>query len=86
MGKIENAILYGFDQTYSKSLNTNIGKYFFRLLNKQFPPGHKLSEIFNKNTLKLSHFCIPNLKAKIDEHNKKYSKTHRLQKLNYATV
>ena len=32
---------------YSKSLKTNIGKYFFRLLNKHFPPSHK---IFNKIT------------------------------------
>ena len=40
-----------FNPPYSKSLKTNIGKYFFRLLNKHFPPGHKLYKIFNKNTL-----------------------------------
>ena len=34
---------------YSKSLKTNIGKYFFR----HFPPGHRLHKIFSKNTLKL---------------------------------
>ena len=56
-------------------LKTNIGKYFFRMLNKHFPPGHKLYKIFNKNTLKLSYSCMPNLKAKIDGHNKKILKT-----------
>ena len=55
-----------FNPPYSKSLKTNIGKYFFRLLNKHFPPSHKLYKIFNKNTLKLSYSCMPNLKAKID--------------------
>ena len=64
-----------FNPPYSKSLKTNIGKYFFRLLNKHFPPGHKLYKIFNKNTLKLSYSCMPNLKTKIDGHNKKILKT-----------
>ena len=59
-----------FNPPYNKSLKTNIGKYFFRLFNKRFPQGHKLYIIFNKNTLKLSYFCMPNLKAKIDGHNK----------------
>ena len=46
-----------------------------RLLNKHFPPGHKLFKIFNKNALKLSHSCMPSLKSKIDEHNKKILET-----------
>ena len=49
----------------------SIGKYFFRLLNKYFPPGQKLHEIFIKTTLKLSYFGMPNLKTKIDGHSKK---------------
>ena len=65
---------------YSKSLKTNIGKYFFRLLNKNFPPSHKLYKIFNKNNLKLSYSCMPNLKVKIDGHNKKILETTLLPK------
>ena len=64
-----------FNPPYSKLLKTNIGKYFFRLLNKHFPPGHKLYKVFNNNTLKLSYSCMSNLKAKIDGHNKKILKT-----------
>ena len=60
-----------FNPPCSKSLKTNTGKYFFRLRNKHFPPGHKLPKLFNKNTLKLSYSCMPNLKAKFDGHNKK---------------
>ena len=44
-----------FNPPYSKSLNTNIGKYVFRLLNKHFSPGHELYKIFNKNTQLLLH-------------------------------
>ena len=43
-----------FNPPYSKSFKMNIGKYHFRLLNKNFPPGHKLHKTFNKNTWKLS--------------------------------
>ena len=39
---------------YRKSLKGNIGKYFLRLINKNFPSWHKLDKIFNKSTLKLS--------------------------------
>ena len=31
---------------------------------------HPLKKIFNKNTLKLSYSCMPNLERKIDTHNK----------------
>ena len=64
-----------FNPPYSKSLKTDIGKYFFRLLNKHFPSGHKLYKIFNKNALKLCYSCMPNLKAKIDGHKKKILET-----------
>ena len=85
-GKIrEHNIIY-FNPPYSISLNSNIGKYFFGLPSKHFPTGRKLRKIFNKNNLKLSYSCMAYLKAKIDGHHKKYSKTHHLQKHNYTTV
>ena len=71
IGKNRKRNIIWFNLSYSKSLKRNIGKYFFGLLKKHFPPGHKLYKIFNKNTLKVSYFCMPNLKVKIDGHNKK---------------
>ena len=71
IGKNRKRNIIWFNPLYSKTLKTNIDNYFFRLLIKHFPPGHKLYKIFNKNTLKLSYSCMPNLKAKIDGHNKK---------------
>ena len=40
------------------------------LVNKHFGRGNYLTKIFNKNTLKISYSCLPNLKAKINAHNK----------------
>ena len=60
-----------FNPPYSKSVKTNVGKYFFKLTDKHFPSNNKLHKIFNKNTLKLSYSCMPNLKSKINSHNKK---------------
>ena len=54
-----------FNPPYSKSVKTNIGKLFLRLINKHFPPTHKYRKIFNRNTIKISHTCMPNIKSKI---------------------
>ena len=70
IGKNRKRNIIWFNPPYSKSLKTNIGKYFFRLHNKHFPPGHNLYKILKKNTLKLSYSRMPYLKAKIDGHNK----------------
>ena len=60
-----------FNPPYNKLLTTNIGKYFFRILNKHFPSGDKLYKLYKKKALKLSYSCMPNLNSKIDGHNKK---------------
>ena len=43
-----------YNPPYSANVKINIGKIFFKLLNKHFPRGHKFYKIFNKNTVKLS--------------------------------
>ena len=85
-GKNRKHNIIWLNQTYSKLLKTNISKYFLRLFNKHFPPGHKLYKIFNKNTLKLSYSSMPNLKAKIDGHNQKILENRRCEKQNYTTI
>ena len=46
-----------FKTPVSKSVKTNLGKEFFKLLKRHFPKCHKMSKIFNKNTVKLSYSC-----------------------------
>ena len=58
-----------FNPPHSKLVKTNIGMIFLCLINKHFPPTHKYRKIFNKNTIKISYSCMPNIKSKISTHN-----------------
>ena len=60
-----------FNPPYSKSVKTNIGRIFIKLISKHFPPNHKFVKIFNKNTIKLSYSCMSNIRSKVNGHNKK---------------
>jgi hypothetical protein len=50
-----------YNPPYSTNVTTNIGRKFFQLIEKHFPAGSKLSKIFNRNTIKLSYSCLPNM-------------------------
>ena len=60
-----------FNPPYSKSVRTNVGKYFLKLLEKHFPKRHKMSKIFNRNTVKISYSCMPSMRAVTNRHNKR---------------
>ena len=75
-----------FNPPYSKSVKTNIGRIFIKLISKHFPPNHKFVKIFNKNTIKLSYSCMPNIRLKINGHNKKYYNPSPQSHKNYATA
>ena len=60
-----------FNPPYCKSVETNIGAEFFKILARCFPPTNKLSKIFNKNTVKISYSCMPNVGKIISGQNKK---------------
>jgi len=49
----------------------NKQKVFLKLISKYFPKGSALHKIFNKNTVKLSYCCLPNMAAIVSGHNKK---------------
>ena len=48
-----------------------IGKKFLALIDKHFPPLHRLHKLINRNTVKVGYSCTPNLKSIIKSHNKK---------------
>lgn len=53
------------------NVETNIAKKFLQLVSKHFPKGHKLNKVFNRNNLKVSYSCMPNVASIINAHNKK---------------
>ena len=57
-------------QLKKKTVKTNIGRIFIKLISKHFPPNHKFVKIFNKNTIKRSYSCMPNIRSKIKGHKK----------------
>ena len=58
-----------FNPAFSKILTTNIGKKFLKSINCQFLKHHKLSKIFNENTIKLSYSCCRNIGSNIAFYN-----------------
>ena len=59
-----------FNPPYSINVKTNIAKRFLNLINKHFPKNHKLHKVFNRNNVKVSYSCLPNIGSTIQAHNK----------------
>ena len=59
-----------FNPPYSKNVSTNVAGRFLSLVSRHFPKTSKLGKIFNRNTLKVSYSCMPNMGAVISSHNK----------------
>lgn len=59
-----------FNPPYSRNVSTNIGHKFLQIIDECFTPNHPLRSICNRNTLKLSYSCMPNIGNIINAHNK----------------
>ena len=60
-----------FNPPYSKNVTTKVGKFFLSLIDKHFPPHHKLHKLFNRNNVKISYSFLANIKSIINAHNRK---------------
>ena len=69
--RTRNRNIIWFNPPYNAAVKTNIGKSFLALLDKHFPPHHKLAKIINRNNVKLSYSCSPSMASIISRHNKK---------------
>jgi hypothetical protein len=59
-----------FNPPFSISVRTNVAKLFLGIIDKCFPKGHKFQKLFNRNNVKVSYSCLPNIKNIINAHNK----------------
>ena len=57
-----------FNLLYSQNMKTNIGQVFLNLVKKHFPKHHKVHQIFNTITLKVSYYCMKNISSIIKQH------------------
>ena len=67
----ENAKPFDLIHHLTKTLHMNDAKSFLKLIDKHFPSSHKLKEIFNRNTVKVSYSCTVNMSNIIKGHNKR---------------
>ena len=58
-----------FNPLYNMEVINNLGKEFFKLLKRNFPATDPLHKIFNKNSIKLSYSCMPNINSIINKSN-----------------
>ena len=74
-----------YNPPFSKNVKTKIGFHFINLIDKHFgDKGNILNKIFNRNTIKLSFSCMPNMGKIIKAHNSKLMNTqnHQSQQCN----
>ena len=67
---------------YSPNVATNISHKFLKAIDECFPPSHPLHKILNRNVLKLSYSCMPNMHNLISAHNKLIIGKHTQPKIN----
>ena len=60
-----------FNPPFNRNVKTNVGKCFLKLIDKHFPEGHKLKKAVNRNCVKISYSCTPNMRTIIQTHNNK---------------
>ena len=52
----KNKVLW-YNPPFDLQVKTNIGKTFLRLLDKHFPPHHRLHTVINRSTVKINYCC-----------------------------
>ena len=57
----------------------HVAKTFLTLIGKHFPKDKGLSKIFNRNTIKVSNSCLPNVKQTISNKNNRLLQLHRMK-------
>ena len=60
-----------FNPPYSLNVKTNVAKKFLKIVDKNFPKKHRFHKLFNRNNMKFSYSCLPNISSIISSHNKK---------------
>ena len=54
---------------FSNNVETNVGRKFLSLLDKHFPKSSKYHKLFNRNNIKISYSCVPNIEQVTKDHN-----------------
>ena len=58
-----------YNPPFEMQVKTKVARIFLTLVKKHFPPNHKLYKVINKDNVKVSYSCMPNVGAYISSHN-----------------
>ena len=67
--KVRQRKIIRFNPPYRVDVETNIGKTFLKLIDKHFPKTNKFHKTINKNNVKVSYSCLPNIANMTKSHN-----------------
>ena len=68
-----------FNPPFNITVATNFAKTFLTLIDKHYSKNKRLSKIFNRNTIKVSYSCLPNVKQTIFNNNHRLLQLHRVK-------
>ena len=60
-----------FNPPWTSAVKTNVGKQFLRIIDTSFTQDNPLRKLFNRNTVKVSYKCMPNMSSIVSRHNTK---------------
>ena len=60
-----------FNPPWNSAVKTNVGKQFLRIIDTSFSTNNPLKKLFNRNTVKISYKCMPNMSSAVSSHNTK---------------
>ena len=66
-----------FNPPFDKNVTTNISRRFLELYDLHFHVGHPYHRLFNRNAVKVSYCCMPNMVSIISIHNHKILKSEK---------
>ena len=73
-GKPRSRRVTWFNPPWNSAVKTNVGKQFLRIIDTSFPLDNPLRKVFNRNTVKVSYKCMPNMSCMVSSHNTKLLK------------
>ena len=71
-----------FNPPFNINVATNVAKTFLTFIDKHFPKNKRLIKIFNRNTIKVSYSCLPNVKQTTSINNHRLLQLHRIKESN----
>ena len=64
---------------FNINVPSNVAKTFLILIDKHFSKDVGLGKFFNRNTMKVSYSCLPNVKQTIRNNNDRLLQLHRMK-------